>query len=469
MTTGTAPAWRTIDSHSAVGVASEVVCVRAALALLDGRPTEALLGMTVEPCQVVERTLPSGSVARVSSSVRLTLDGRVARIEVTERFRNDGGVVAEGSYLYPLPGEAVFSDFSLWSGEQELKGETMRAEEARRIYEEIVRRRKWLTSEELLDLIGATNLIPGPNSTDMVMHVGRLRAGREPGAEAQLGRVGGHLVDPQTGALPALAQRDAVDATSPMRPLIDGQIARLDRELFAPGTPPFTALAGGPDFQSVVSRVFELGYRAQAAQNLSFSITAFHHEHENLRTLSPGSPGPMITNGLEGSTSGVEAWGTWRVAKWWRMDAGVTLLDQSLELKPGATDLQAQLGGAADPDGWGKLRAAFDLGASTELDVMLRHYGRIESRDVPSYTALDARLANLRDVAGTIARYERKRWGELAERTGERLPDDIDSLAAFDQDPLAAHHRPAAGPQRAAGAAGLPRGSAPSDRLWPPG
>ncbi|HEU5040149.1 MAG TPA: VIT domain-containing protein, partial [Gemmatimonadales bacterium] len=87
--------------------------------------------------------VPGGSpVVRTSSTVRMSLDGRVARVEVTERFRNNGGAVAEGSYLYPLPGEAVFADFSLWSGEQELKGETMRAEEARRIYEEIVRRRK---------------------------------------------------------------------------------------------------------------------------------------------------------------------------------------------------------------------------------------------------------------------------------------------------------------------------------------
>ncbi len=89
-----------------------------------------------------EPGLPAGPVVRVGSSVRMTLDGRVAKVEVTERFRNTGGIVAEGSYLYPLPGEAVFSDFSLWSGSQELKGETLRAEEARRIYEEIVRRRK---------------------------------------------------------------------------------------------------------------------------------------------------------------------------------------------------------------------------------------------------------------------------------------------------------------------------------------
>jgi chromate transporter len=43
--------------------------------------------------------------------------------------------------------------------------------------EEVVGRRKWLTHEEFLDLLGATNLIPGPNSTEMAIHVGHRRAG----------------------------------------------------------------------------------------------------------------------------------------------------------------------------------------------------------------------------------------------------------------------------------------------------
>lgn len=43
--------------------------------------------------------------------------------------------------------------------------------------EEIVRRRRWLTHEGFLDLLGVTNLIPGPNSTEMVIHIGLLRAG----------------------------------------------------------------------------------------------------------------------------------------------------------------------------------------------------------------------------------------------------------------------------------------------------
>lgn len=80
------------------------------------------------------------SVVRTGSDVRITIDGRVARVEVEERFRNDGSRLAEGSYLYPLPGEAVFTDFSLYAGETELKGEMMNAEQARGIYEEIVRR-----------------------------------------------------------------------------------------------------------------------------------------------------------------------------------------------------------------------------------------------------------------------------------------------------------------------------------------
>ncbi len=43
--------------------------------------------------------------------------------------------------------------------------------------DEIVRRRQWLAREEFLDLLGATNLIPGPNSTEMAIHIGHRRAG----------------------------------------------------------------------------------------------------------------------------------------------------------------------------------------------------------------------------------------------------------------------------------------------------
>lgn len=93
----------------------------------------------------------TGRLEKVRTEVNVRVSDRVARVEVTEWFRNIGTGLGEGNYLYPLPGEAVFSDFSLFQGEQELRGETMSAEKARRIYEEIVRRRK---DPALIELVG---------------------------------------------------------------------------------------------------------------------------------------------------------------------------------------------------------------------------------------------------------------------------------------------------------------------------
>ena len=43
--------------------------------------------------------------------------------------------------------------------------------------DEVVKRRRWLSRENLLDLIGVTNLLPGPNSTELAIHIGYERAG----------------------------------------------------------------------------------------------------------------------------------------------------------------------------------------------------------------------------------------------------------------------------------------------------
>ena len=72
----------------------------------------------------------SPAIERVGSTVRVTIDGRIARFEVEERFRNTGRGIAEGTYHYPMPGEALFTDFSLFQGEKELKGEMMPADQA---------------------------------------------------------------------------------------------------------------------------------------------------------------------------------------------------------------------------------------------------------------------------------------------------------------------------------------------------
>jgi chromate transporter len=58
------------------------------------------------------------------------------------------------------------------------------------MHEEVVRRRKWLSEQEFLDLVGAVNIIPGPNSTEMAIHVGLRRAGWPGLVAAGLGFIG---------------------------------------------------------------------------------------------------------------------------------------------------------------------------------------------------------------------------------------------------------------------------------------
>jgi chromate transporter len=45
------------------------------------------------------------------------------------------------------------------------------------MHQETVRRRRWIDEQRFLDLVGATNLIPGPNAAEMAIHLGLIRAG----------------------------------------------------------------------------------------------------------------------------------------------------------------------------------------------------------------------------------------------------------------------------------------------------
>jgi iron complex outermembrane receptor protein len=167
--------------------------------------------------------------------------------------------------------------------------------------------------------------------------------------------------------------------------------SRFDRELFLPGNPPF-ALAGGPEFESEVATVYELGYRGQPLARLSVSTALFYHDLDKVRTVMPGATAATVSNGREGHTKGVEAWGAYRASDRWRLQAGYAHLDTRLRVKPGQVDLQPATSLGSDPDEWWSLRSSHDLGASLEFDFIARHYARLENRNVPRYTAVDARL-----------------------------------------------------------------------------
>ncbi len=83
--------------------------------------------------------------------VNVTIANQVATTRVDQVFRNDSDWSLEGTYIFPLPENAAISDFAMWVNGQRVDGQLYTKEEARRIYDNIVRRR---LDPALLEYIG---------------------------------------------------------------------------------------------------------------------------------------------------------------------------------------------------------------------------------------------------------------------------------------------------------------------------
>ncbi|HYJ48214.1 MAG TPA: VIT domain-containing protein, partial [Pyrinomonadaceae bacterium] len=83
------------------------------------------------------RALPVKSV-----NIETKISGQVATTHVEQIFRNDTDAVLEGTYIFPIPESASIVEFAIWDGDRKLVGEVRSREEARRIYDEIVRRQR---------------------------------------------------------------------------------------------------------------------------------------------------------------------------------------------------------------------------------------------------------------------------------------------------------------------------------------
>jgi iron complex outermembrane receptor protein len=168
--------------------------------------------------------------------------------------------------------------------------------------------------------------------------------------------------------------------------------SRLDRELFSPDQPPFL-IAGGPDFRSEVANVLEVGFRSQPTPKFSYSIVAFHHDYDYLRSFELRPTGDLVIgNKMEGTSSGLEAWGVAQVTNSWRLSAGGTLLDMNLRLKADSTDPTGVRTAGNDPEQQWILRSSLDLPGQMQLDASVRNVGELPDPHVPAYTAVDVRL-----------------------------------------------------------------------------
>jgi len=102
-------------------------------------------------------------LALVAHQVDAVIDGPVATVHLTQVFRNDSSRPVEGTYIFPLPTDAAVSDFQMTVDGKTLEGKLLSKDEARRIYEEIVRRQR---DPALLQYIGhglfQANVFPIP-------------------------------------------------------------------------------------------------------------------------------------------------------------------------------------------------------------------------------------------------------------------------------------------------------------------
>ena len=83
------------------------------------------------------RTLPIKSI-----NINTKIVSQVATTHLEQVFRNDTDATLEGTYLFPIPESASIVEFAIWDGDRRLVGEVRSREEARRIYDEIVRRQR---------------------------------------------------------------------------------------------------------------------------------------------------------------------------------------------------------------------------------------------------------------------------------------------------------------------------------------
>lgn len=173
----------------------------------------------------------------------------------------------------------------------------------------------------------------------------------------------------------------------------------------APGS--IVALFGDRSFESEELVAYELGYRVQPLDQLSFDLATFYNDYHNLRTLVPGnpfietSPAPPhliipfgAGNDLTGETYGAEISATWQALDWWRWTASYTYLQMQIHAGSSRPDhLSERAMEGSSPHHQVSLRSRMDLPNNIELDGAIRYVDVLPALNVKSYMTMDLRLA----------------------------------------------------------------------------
>ena len=155
-------------------------------------------------------------------------------------------------------------------------------------------------------------------------------------------------------------------------------------------------LTGGADYQAEKLTAYELGARIQPSARASFSVSTYYNVYDDLRSaeFTPVTLLPLQWgNRMEGHTYGLEAWGEYRVAAWWRLAGGYSVLDKHLKFEPGSSGLLGVMQAGDDPKHQASFKSSMDFGEAVTLDTAVRYVGALPDPRIPSYVQFDARVA----------------------------------------------------------------------------
>lgn len=164
---------------------------------------------------------------------------------------------------------------------------------------------------------------------------------------------------------------------------------------------------GHDGFTSERVMAYELGYRSELSQQLTFDLALFYNDYSNLRVRQNGTHVPEtltnlvlnypLSNDAHGHSYGAELSTTWRPCDWWRLQTAYHYLRTKVYLDNGSDD---DINSANTADGAPRhqfsLRSGLDLTKQLELDLWLRAVGRVHYIDrstIPGYVTMDVRVA----------------------------------------------------------------------------
>lgn len=183
-------------------------------------------------------------------------------------------------------------------------------------------------------------------------------------------------------------------------------------QTFIPGAPnQVVTLFGNHDLEAEQLIAYELGYRVQPTERLSFDLATFYNDYDKLIVFEPGAPflsvgGDLIVpltaeNLTQGHAYGAELAAEWAARDDTRLKASYSYIDLVVDDSPNRQSTQ----GDEVPQNQLRLRVEHDLTENTDLAIGLMYVDSLKAGNIDSYFRTDCRFewrpsANLRLTLG---------------------------------------------------------------------